>query len=173
MSVCVCVCVRGGVAISLPPPPVAGAVTFYAKTTVHSLHSGRYKEISSIFADQCGEMGGGGWGLSQWVLSTAAAVNITWHGALINFRDLPPYLTYDCIVLQLLHAMKTQIIKHYLFRRKRSSDAWSRGWRRVRRTPPRRRNISTRSGRRRPSSTGDPAQTLEQVRRQLLHITLY
>jgi hypothetical protein len=34
----------------------------------------------------------GGCGVSAQPMSTA--VGITWHGAQINFRDLPPYLTY-------------------------------------------------------------------------------
>ncbi len=41
----------------------------------------------------------GGWGvglqgLSQWVPVVSTAVHVTWHGAQINFGDLPPYLTY-------------------------------------------------------------------------------
>ncbi len=36
--------------------------------------------------------GGGGWVAGSQPMSAAA--HITWHGALINFGDLPPYLTY-------------------------------------------------------------------------------
>ncbi len=57
-----------------------------------------YKEMSSILADQkrprnsspnCGGRGGVAWSHPM-----STAVHTTWHGAQINFGDLPPYLTY-------------------------------------------------------------------------------
>ncbi len=35
------------------------------------------------------------------------AVHITWHGAQINFGDLPPYLTYDVPVLYAISCLTT------------------------------------------------------------------
>ncbi len=56
--------------------------------------AGGHKEMSSInsalvYESKCGRRGGGVAGLSQWVQPC-----ITWHGAQINFGDLPPYLSY-------------------------------------------------------------------------------
>ncbi len=44
-----------------------------------------------------GQMRGGGIAGPQPV---SAAVHITWHGAHINFGDLPPYLTYALCIIQ-------------------------------------------------------------------------
>jgi hypothetical protein len=47
-----------------------------------------------------GGLGGGGeWGVAG-SQPRSTAVHITWHGAQINFGDLPPYLTYDSALSQ-------------------------------------------------------------------------
>ncbi len=73
------------------------------ETKINDAIPGGYKEMSSIFVDQQrpripvpvrGDWWGCGVSLSQ---PMSTAVHITWHGAQINFGDLPLYLTICAI----------------------------------------------------------------------------
>ncbi len=60
--------------------------------------AGGYKDMSSIFADQLRPSytspNAGGRGVCGVSANEYSCAHITWHGAEINFGDLPPYLTY-------------------------------------------------------------------------------
>ncbi len=59
----------------------------------NSCHLSLLTNSALLYESRCERMGwgGGGCGVSSNEYSCAA---ITWHGAKINFGDLPPYLTY-------------------------------------------------------------------------------
>jgi hypothetical protein len=48
----------------------------------------------------------------------STAVHITWHGAQINFGDLPPYLTFDKISPRRLVSCFAETVERILYLKK-------------------------------------------------------
>ncbi len=72
-----------------PPPPSASSKACWDVVYL----CWQYRPL--IYESKCG---GWGWGEGCWSFPMSTAVHITWHGAQINFGDLPPYLSYESMV---------------------------------------------------------------------------